>query len=365
MKQDDILDALKVVIDPDFRKNLVELNMIKNIVIDGKRVAFDLELTTPACPIREKLRSECVEAVKSKFEDANVEVNLTSNVTTKRNSNINILPNVKNIICVASGKGGVGKSTVSVNLAVGLAKTGAKVGLIDADIHGPSIPLMLGIKNERPVVREIKGKHYLKPVEKHGISVLSIGVIVDERQAVVWRGPMVTSALKQFVTDVLWGNIDYLIMDLPPGTGDVHLTMVQTVPVTASIIVTTPQQVAMADARKAISMFRMPNINVPIIGLIENMSYFTPEDMPDKKYHIFGEGGGKKLADEYEIPFLGELPIISEICSGGDNGLPTVDSTSSPILKASWKQIVERTAQQLAMRNANLEPTKIVEVTNY
>lgn len=351
--EEDVLKALSEVQDPDFGKDLVTLKMIKDVKVDGKNVSFTVVLTTPACPLKEKIKNDCVQAIKRNLgEEIELEIEMTANVTSQRNADINVLPNVKNIICVASGKGGVGKSTVSVNLALSLAKQGAKVGLIDADIHGPSIPQMLGLKGQRPAVRNIKGKHYILPIEVHGIKVLSIGFMVDERQAIVWRGPMVTSALKQFVTDVIWGKLDYLIIDMPPGTGDVHITMAQTVNVTGAVIVTTPQQVALIDAKKALSMFTMPKINVPIIGVVENMSFFTPKELPDKKYYIFGRDGGKKLAEEYEVPYLGELPIEEAVRVGGDYGKPVVLQENTTIAHQAFKTIAENTARNIAISNA-------------
>lgn len=347
-----VLDALRHVEDPDFKKDLVSLNMIRDIDIDDDILHFTLVLTTPACPMKEKLKSECLQAIKDHVSnDLRVDINVISEVTSIRNSEINILPNVKNIICVSSGKGGVGKSTLSVNLAYALQKSGAQVGLIDADIHGPSIPQMLGLKGTKPQIREIKGKHYMLPVEKDGVKVLSIGFIVDERQAVVWRGPMVTSALRQFITDVTWGKLDYLIIDMPPGTGDVALTISQTVPLTGVIIVTTPQQVAIADARKAIAMYRLHNLNIPILGLVQNMAYFTPAELPGNKYYLFGKDGGKDLAAEYEIPFLGEVPLIQGIMDGGENGHPAVLGAEE-IVNVAYMAIAESVAQQIAIRNA-------------
>jgi ATP-binding protein involved in chromosome partitioning len=349
----DVLSALSEVQDPDFGKDLVSLNMIKDVKIDGNNISFTVVLTTPACPLKEKIKNDCIQAIKRNLgEDIEPEIEMTANVTSQRNADINVLPSVKNIICVASGKGGVGKSTVSVNLALSLADQGAKVGLIDADIHGPSIPQMLGLQGQRPSVREIKGKHYIIPIESNGIKVLSIGFLVDERQAVVWRGPMVTSALRQFVTDVIWGKLDYLIIDMPPGTGDVHLTMAQTVSVTGAVIVTTPQQVALIDAKKALGMFTMAKINVPILGVVENMSYFTPAELPDKKYYIFGKDGGKRLAEEYEVPFLGEIPIEEAVREGGDFGKPVYSSGQSDIARSAFKTIAEKVAQNIAISNA-------------
>ncbi len=345
-----ILNVLKNVIDPDLKKDIVSLNMVRNIKLDQNQLSFDLVLTTPACPLKELLRSECLKNIATLDSELKVDINVTSEVTSIRSNEINILPSVKNIICVASGKGGVGKSTVSVNLAYSLAKMGAKVGLLDADIHGPSIPQMLGIQDIKPEIREIKGKHYMVPIEKDGVKVLSIGLVVDARQAIVWRGPMVTSALKQFITDTIWGKLDYLILDMPPGTGDVHITMTQTVPMTGAIIVTTPQQVAVADARKAVAMYRLDSMKVPIIGLIENMAYFTPAELPENKYYLFGKDGGKKLAEEYEIPFLGEVPLIQNIMQGAEDGVPAVNTTDQHIIDV-YRTIAENAARFIAISN--------------
>ncbi len=353
-----VLEALKHVDDPDIKKDLVSLNMIKDVEIAGTSVRFTVMLTTPACPLKEKIKNDCINAIKQYVPEAqDINVIMDAAVTSMRNAGINVLPNVKNIICVASGKGGVGKSTVSVNLALTLAQQGAKVGLIDADIHGPSIPTMLGVKGQKPEVRLIKDKHYIVPLEAHGIKLLSIGLLVDDRQAIVWRGPMVTSALRQFVNDCLWGKLDYLVVDMPPGTGDVHLTMAQTMNVTGAVIVTTPQEVALADARKALSMFRLESINVPIIGIVQNMAYFTPEELPNNKYYIFGKDGGKQLAEEYEVPLLGELPLVQSIREGGDAGLPVMLNDNAPeSIKEAFQQIAINAAQQIAIRNATFAP---------
>ena len=357
---EDILNALRHVDDPDIKKDLVTLNMISHIELSPGIVKFKLTLTTPACPLKEKIKKDCVDAIHQYVgADLKVEIDLDAQVTSQRHANVNVLPSVKNIICVASGKGGVGKSTVSVNLAVSLARQGAKVGLIDADILGPSIPTMMGLRGKRPEVRLIKDKHYIIPLEADGVKVLSLGFLIDERQAVVWRGPMVTSALKQFVTDCIWGKLDYLIIDMPPGTGDVHLTIAQTVQLTGAIIVTTPQEVALADARKAVSMFRLDNINVPIVGVVENMSYFTPAELPENKYYLFGKDGGKRLADEYEIPFLGQLPIVQSIREGGDEGKPASIYDQNPIVTEAFDKLAQQVAQQVAIRNA-----KFVSETN-
>ena len=358
IEEKEVLKALGLVMDPDLGKDLVTLNMIKKLEVEGESISFTVELTTPACPLKEKIKKDCLDAVYRVYPDAGIHIEMTANVTSNRNANINVLPNVKNIICVASGKGGVGKSTVSVNLALSLAKQGAKVGIIDADIHGPSLPMMLGVGKQIPEVRDIKGKHYILPIETQGIKVLSIGFLVDERQAVVWRGPMVTSALKQFVSDVIWGKLDYLIIDMPPGTGDVHLTMVQTVQVTGAVIVTTPQAVSLIDAKKAMSMFTMANINVPILGVVENMAYFTPEDMQDKKYYIFGKDGGKELAAAYDVPFLGELPLQENIRVGGDIGKPAAIQDDEKIV-AAFDLIAENVARNIAITNAKAKPEPV------
>lgn len=350
IQKEQILQALSTVQDPDLHKDLVSLNMVKDIEINGNKIHFTVVLTTPACPLKEKIKQDCINAVSAIYPNADIDINMTSNITSARNADINILPSVKNIICVASGKGGVGKSTVTVNLALSLAKQGAKVGILDADIHGPSIPTMLGVGKQMPEVRNIKGKNYILPIETKGIKVLSIGFLVDERQAVVWRGPMVTSALKQFVTDVIWGKLDYLVIDMPPGTGDVHLTMVQTVKVTGAVVVTTPQYVSLIDAKKALSMFTMPSVNIPILGVVENMSYFVPEDMPNKKYYIFGKGGGVKLANSYDVPFIGEIPLKERIREGGDLGKPVVTHDDETVIKA-FDSIAEKVAQQIAINN--------------
>ncbi len=311
MTNDDILKALSNVQEPDLGKDLVTLNMVKDIVINGNDVSFTVVLTTPACPLKDMIRNACINAVKLLVnKEAVVSVNFTSNTSTNRKDGKTILSGVKNIIAVVSGKGGVGKSTVASNFALALAAGGAKVGLMDADIYGPSQHIMFGVRGERPLMKETGGKGLIVPIEKFGIKMMSIGLLIDEKQAVVWRGPMVSSAIRQFVSDVDWGELDYLVIDMPPGTGDIHLTIVQTVPVTGVIVVTTPQTVALADAKKGIAMFGQAQLKVPVIGLVENMSYFTPEELPGNKYYIFGKDGGKHLAEEFDIPFLGQIPIV-------------------------------------------------------
>lgn len=362
MTEADILKALSNVQEPDLGKDLVTLNMVKDIKIDGNNVSFTVVLTTPACPMKDMINTACVNAVKILVnKQANVTVNFTSNTNTKRKENDLILPGVKNIIAVVSGKGGVGKSTVSTNLAIALTQSGAKVGLMDADIYGPSAPIMFGARGARPMMKEVNGKGVIVPLERYGLKMMSIGLLVDEKNAVVWRGPMASSAIRQFVTDVDWGELDYLVIDMPPGTGDIHLTLMQLVPVTGVVIVTTPQDVALADAKKGIAMFGQAQINVPIIGLVENMSYFTPAELPDNKYYIFGKEGGKKLAEEYDLSFLGQIPIVQSIREGGDKGVPVMMS-EDPIAKAAFNHFAAETVRNIAIRNASQAPTRTIEM---
>jgi ATP-binding protein involved in chromosome partitioning len=355
-----VLKALSTVEDPDLKKDLVTLGMIQGLEIDDKKIKFKVVLTTPACPLKEVIKNNCVEALESAFgKDIELDIFMTSNVTTARD-NAPLLPNVKNIIAIASGKGGVGKSTTSSNLAVALAQTGAKVGLIDADISGPSIPTMFNVEAEQPSVKQLDGKNIIIPIEQYGVKLMSIGFLTPADSAVVWRGPMASSALKQFIGDVEWGELDYLIIDLPPGTSDIHLTMVQTVPVTGAIIVTTPQKVALADATKGLSMFKQPQINVPVLGVVENMAYFTPDELPEKKYYLFGKEGGQKLAEKFDVPFLGEIPIIQSIRESGDIGYPAV--LREGITKDAFSRLAENVARQIAIRNAEAVKTEVVQV---
>lgn len=359
-----VLKALGNVDDPDLGKDLVTLNMVKDIEVDGNNVSFTVVLTTPACPMKEMIEKACVKAIEMLVsKDAVVKVNMTSNVNSNRKDNLALLPNVKNIIAVASGKGGVGKSTVAVNLALGLAQEGAKVGILDADIYGPSIPIMLGLRDERPKMIDLNGdgKGKIVPIEKYGVKAMSIGLLVDEKQAVVWRGPIASSALKQFITDVHWGDLDYLVIDLPPGTGDIHLTLVQAVPVTGAVVVSTPQAVAAADAKKAIMMFKQPQINIPIIGVVENMAYFTPAELPDNKYYLFGKGGAQAMSEQFELPFLGEVPLVQSIREGGDSGIPAVLDDVNPS-REIFLSLARSVARNVSMRNANVAPTKVVEM---
>ena len=346
--------ALSHVDDPDLGRSLTELGMIENIKVDGKKVSFDLVLTTPACPMKKRMSDDCVNAIHEYVDrTAEVSINLTSR-EVKQPDPHELVPGVKNVIVVASGKGGVGKSTVAVNLAVSLAKTGASVGLIDADIYGPSIPTMFNLGQEDIVGEQHNGKTYMLPVERYGIKLMSIGFLVDADKALAWRGPMASGALKQLATETWWGEIDYLVVDMPPGTGDVQLTLAQTLPVSGAIIVSTPQQVALADVVRGVELFRNPALNIPVLGFVENMSYFTPAELPDHKYYIFGKEGCKRLAAEMNIPLLGEIPLVQSIAEGSDNGQPVSlwTGTETPESTA-FMQLAERTVAELCKLNAH------------
>jgi ATP-binding protein involved in chromosome partitioning len=351
LTKENILEALKNVEDPDFKQDIVTLGMVRDLTIEGKKVSFTVMLTTPACPMKEMLHKASVNAVLH-FVDKEAEVNvkMDAEVTSKRGTGKAVLPNVKNIVAIASGKGGVGKSTVSSNLAVALAKTGAKVGLVDADIYGPSIPIMFDVEHEKPMMTTVEGKSYIVPVESYGVKLLSIGFFADTSQAIVWRGPMASKALNQMFTDTDWGELDYLLIDLPPGTGDIHLSLVQAVPLTGVIIVSTPQTIALADAQKGVSMFQMPSLNVPVLGIVENMAWFTPEELPQNKYYIFGQGGAKNLAEKLNVPLLGEIPLIQKIREGGDIGRPAVMSEGS-MQEEHFTLLAQRVAQVIAIKN--------------
>jgi ATP-binding protein involved in chromosome partitioning len=344
------LKALAHVEDPDLKKDLVTLGMIKDLAIDGLKVSFKVELTTPACPMKDFIYNACVNAVKYMVsQEAEVHIEMTSRVTSNRMDR-STLPGVKNIIAVASGKGGVGKSTISSNLALALAANGAKVGLLDADIYGPSLPTMFGINDQIPEMKEEGERKIMLPIERMGIKIMSVGLLVEPGQAIVWRGPMISSALRQLINDVDWGELDYLIIDLPPGTGDIQLTLCQNFPLTGVVLVTTPQQVALDDAQKAAAMFRIPAINIPIFGVVENMAYFTPPELPNNKYYIFGQGGGQKLADQFDIPLLASIPISITVSEGGDAGKPAMLSNNS-LMKETMMQMAGEVARRVAMLN--------------
>ena len=349
--KEQVLHALSFVEDPDFKKDLVTLNMIKDVEITPNKISFTVELTTPACPMKDHIEHACRNAIAHFVDkEIGVSINMTSKVMSKPDQQ---LDNIKNIILVASGKGGVGKSTVAANLALALQLKGAKTGLLDADIYGPSLPMMFGLEGARPKASKTNdGKTKIEPIEKFGIKLLSIGFFTDPNQPIPWRGPMVSAAIKQLFNDADWGDLDYLIVDLPPGTGDVHITIAQNYPVAGAVIVTTPQNVALADAQKGIAMFMMDTIKIPLLGIVENMAYFTPAELPENKYYIFGKDGGKRLAEKFNAPFLGELPLIKSISDAGDNGYPIVTDEDEPISK-EFLIIAERVAQQLSLQHAN------------
>ncbi|MEM8526807.1 MAG: Mrp/NBP35 family ATP-binding protein [Bacteroidota bacterium] len=356
-----IIEALSMVRDPQSGQSIIERQMVQDLKIDGDNVNFTLALPSLNMEHKSDIHFNCIGTIQKLYPDAEVNVHMmTQNPQAKKTS---ALPQVKNIIAVASGKGGVGKSTVASNLALALHQLGARVGLIDADVYGPSIPTMFGLQGQRPKVEKLYGTPKMLPLKAHGIQVMSIGFIIEPEQAVVLRGPRLAGVIKQFISEVIWEEMDYLIVDLPPGTGDVQLTLVQSVPVTGAVIVTTPQEVAVADAIKAISMFQLQNVNVPILGVVENMSWFTPAELPSNKYYIFGQGGGKLLAKKSESVLLGQIPIVQSIRESGDQGDPIVlDQESIPA--AAFQKVAKGVLQQVAIRNEYLPPTEMVQMKN-
>ncbi len=362
----EVLNALGFVIEPDLKKDIVTLNLVDNIQINENNLSFNLQINNPALHNKKRITEAC-EHHLNRLLGNNLKIDISITTLPKEKERTGeqrkILPNVKNIIAIASGKGGVGKSTVTANLAVALAKKGYKVGLIDADIYGPSMPLMFDVEEERPMPIEIDGRNLIQPVESYGVKLLSIGFFAASNKALVWRGPMATKAVTQLFTEAHWGELDYMLIDLPPGTGDIHLSLVQTVPVTATIIVSTPQKVAIIDAVKAIEMFNLEQINVPVIGLIENMSYFTPEELPNNKYYIFGKDGLKNLSSSYNLPLLGEIPLVQSIREAGDVGRPAVLQETTIQAKA-FNNFAENVIIEVEKRNTEKEATKIVKITN-
>lgn len=359
--RENILVALSKVMEPDLKKDIVELDLVKDIAINGDEVSITVQVSNPAMHSKKRMQEACRFAIQRAFgKEVLVDVQVDPIGQTGEPQLRKVLPGVKHLIAVASGKGGVGKSTITSNLAAGLAARGYKVGLIDADIYGPSMPLMFDLQNERPRTIEKDGKTYIEPLESYGVKVLSIGFFADINQAIVWRGPMATKALNQMINDVYWGELDYMIVDLPPGTGDVHLTLVSSMPLSGAVIVSTPQEIALADARKGVNMFQLDSIKVPVLGIVENMAYFVPPDAPDKKYHIFGQGGARSLAENMGLPFLGEIPLVQSLRESGDIGRPGVLQEDTDIAR-SLNAFIDAFLVQLEHRNKHLEPTIAVQ----
>lgn len=364
LTKEKILEALANVIEPDLKKTIVELNLVQNIVIEGKSVRLEVQTANPAMHGRKRMEEACEFALERVLgADVDFEVKAVPIESSGENANLRkVLPGVKNIVAVASGKGGVGKSTIAANLAVGLVQQGYSVGMIDADLYGPSVPTMFDLVNAKPSIIEVNGKQYIEPVESYGVKTLSMGFFADANQPIVWRGAMATKALNQLLNDAWWGDLDYMVIDLPPGTGDVHLSIVQALPLTGAIIVSTPQEVALADARKGVAMFQMPNINVPVLGLVENMAWFTPEELPDNKYYIFGKDGAVQLAEKLDVPCLAQIPIVQSIRESGDVGRPAILQEDTPSSKA-FSEFISKFVEQVEKRNASMPPTETVKIT--
>ncbi len=359
----DILKALESITVAGEGKNMVESGAVTNVVTFGDEVIVDLVLTTPAMHIKKRAEDDIRKTIQEQvFSEAKVKVNIKVDVPEKNEIKGKSIPGIKNIIAVASGKGGVGKSTVTANLAVSLTKMGFSVGVLDADIYGPSMPIMFDVESEKPISVTVDGKSKMKPVESYEIKLLSIGFFTAPSQAVIWRGPMAAKALNQMIFDADWGELDFMLIDLPPGTGDVHLSIVQSLPITGVVVVSTPQAVALADAKKGVSMFLSEAINVPVLGIVENMAYFTPEELPNNKYYIFGKEGAKNLAQDLEVPFLGEVPIIQSIREAGDYGRPAAMQTGS-VIETVFEEITRNVVREVVSRNENLPATEAVKIT--
>lgn len=365
IKKQDILNALDTISEPGAGKSLVASESVKNVVIFGKEVVVDIVISNPTLQAKKKIEVEIMKVIHDLvYQKALVKVNVKVVVPEKvePQKKENPLPNIKNIIAVASGKGGVGKSTITANLAVSLSKMGFKVGILDADVYGPSIPLMFDVALEKPLSVIEDGKSKMKPIESYGVKILSLGFFTDANQAVIWRGAMASKALNQLLFDAAWGELDFLLIDLPPGTGDIHLSIVQAIPVTGVVIVSTPQNIALADAKRGIAMFKQESIHVPVLGLVENMSYFTPSELPENKYYIFGKDGAKHLAEDEKTRFLGEIPLVQSIRESGDVGHPISLQNNTP-LEAAFKEIAKNMIDELVKRNADLPPTEIVRMS--
>ncbi len=367
-KKEQILKVLETITVAGEGKNMIESGAVKNVMTFADEIVVDLVLSSPAMHIKKRAEADVIKTIKEKVSDgAKVTVNVKIEAPVKP-SNPNLIkgkniPGIKNIIAVASGKGGVGKSTITANLAVSLSKLGYKVGILDADIYGPSIPIMFDVVKERPLSTTIDGRSKMKPVENYGVKVLSIGFFTTPEQAVIWRGPMASKALNQLIFDAAWGDLDYMLIDLPPGTGDIHLSIMQSMPITGAVVVSTPQPVALADARRGVAMFQQENIQVPVLGVIENMAYFTPQELPDNKYYIFGKEGAKNLSEDLNISFLGEIPLVQSIREAGDSGRPVALQEETPLAKA-FEKITKEVIKELNSRNEILPPTEVIQMTN-
>lgn len=361
-----VLKALEHITVPGEGQNMVESGAVKNIQIFGDEVEVDITINNPSLQARKKTEVEILKIIhKEVYEKAKIKINIKVDAPTKPKTNEikgKPIPGIQNIIAVASGKGGVGKSTVTANLAVTLAKMGFKVGLLDADIYGPSMPIMFDVAGEKPLAVNVGGKSKMKPVESYGVKLLSIGFFTQRDQAVIWRGPMASKALNQMIFDAHWGEIDFMLLDLPPGTGDIHLSIMQAMPVTGAVIVSTPQEVALADARKGVAMFQQDSINVPVLGIVENMAYFTPEELPNNKYYIFGKEGAKHLAEDLKVPFLGEIPLVQSIREAGDVGRPAALQMSTPV-ETAFEEITKNVVQETVNRNKSIPPTEAIKIT--
>ncbi len=359
----EILKALETITIAGEGKNMVESGAVTNVLTFGDEVVVDLVLHTPAMHIKKRAEDDIKKTILEKVAaEAKIKVNIKVEAPEKPEIKGKAIPGIKNIIAVASGKGGVGKSTVTANLAVSLAKMGFSVGVLDADIYGPSMPIMFDVENEKPISVTVDGKSKMKPIESYEVKMLSIGFFTSPSQAVIWRGPMASKALNQMIFDADWGELDFMLIDLPPGTGDIHLSIMQSLPVTGAVVVSTPQAVALADAKKGVSMFMSEAINVPVLGIIENMAYFTPEELPNNKYYIFGQEGAKNLAEDLNVPFLGEVPIVQSIREAGDYGRPAAMQTGS-VIESVFENITRRVVEETVSRNENLPATEAIKIT--
>lgn len=359
----EVTEILKSISLPGQGGNILADKTVTNIVCFGDEVVIDLKLNTPSHHIRHRLENDITQALKNAFGDQlELQINAKVEVPDKPQIKGKSIPGIQNIVAVASGKGGVGKSTVTANLAVSLAQMGFKVGVLDADIYGPSIPIMFDVALERPLAVDINGRSLMKPVENYGIKILSIGFFTQPDQAVIWRGPMAAKALNQMIFDAHWGELDFLLVDLPPGTGDIHLSIMQSLPVTGAVVVSTPQNVALADARKGVAMFQQESINVPVLGIVENMAYFTPAELPDNKYYIFGQSGAKHLAADLQVAFLGELPLVQSVREAGDAGRPAALQEDTEISEA-FNAVTRNMVEQLVARNRDLPPSEAIKIT--